>query len=187
MNVYDFDDTIYNGDSTKKFYLYSIRRNPSCLFAIPKTIVYFGLYKLKICSKTKFKEEFYAFLKFIPNIDCFLEEFWETEIVNVMEWYLKQRDESDIIITASPEFLVKPACDKIGVKLMMGSRVDKSTGKTTGENCRGQEKVKRLNEIFPNCSVDNFYSDSYSDTPLAKYAKKSHLVRKKEIVPWFFS
>lgn len=28
MNVYDFDKTIYNGDSTIDFYLYSLRKKP---------------------------------------------------------------------------------------------------------------------------------------------------------------
>lgn len=186
MNVYDFDETIYNGDSTKRFYFYCIKRHPSCICSIPKSILYFIFYKCKFCSKTKFKEEFYSFLSFIPNIDSFLENFWRKEISNFNEWYLKQQEKTDIIITASPEFLVKPACDIIGIKFLIGSRVNKFTGKTIGENCRGEEKVIRLNEQFPGCSVENFYSDSYSDTPLAKYAKESFMVKKSRITPWEF-
>ena len=31
MNVYDFDKTIYNGDSTRDFYLYSLIKHPEML------------------------------------------------------------------------------------------------------------------------------------------------------------
>ena len=37
MNVYDFDKTIYDGDSTADFYLFSLRRHKKfccCSFAV---------------------------------------------------------------------------------------------------------------------------------------------------------
>ena len=38
--------------------------------------------------------------------------------------------------------------------------------------------------MFPNGIIDNFYSDSYSDTPLAKLANKAYIVKKNELKEW---
>ena len=35
MNIYDFDGTIYNGDSTIDFWLFTLKRHPSALLMIP--------------------------------------------------------------------------------------------------------------------------------------------------------
>ncbi|MEE0264705.1 MAG: haloacid dehalogenase-like hydrolase, partial [Acutalibacteraceae bacterium] len=91
------------------------------------------------------------------------------------------------IISASPEFLLELPCQMLGIKYLMASRVDPKTGKYTGENCHGEEKVRRLYEKYPKDTViEEFYSDSYSDTPLAKLAKKSFMVKGDDISDWIF-
>ena len=90
---------------------------------------------------------------------------------------------TDIIISASPEFLLKPICDKLGVT-MLATKVDNKTGLFDGENCHGQEKVRRLHEIYPGAEIDEFYSDLYCDTPLARLAKKAYIVKGERLTPW---
>ena len=69
----------------------------------------------------------------------------------------------------------------------MASKVDPHSGKYTGENCHGKEKVRRFYEKFGNDTViDEFYSDSYNDTPLAEIAVQSFMVKDDEIVSWQF-
>ena len=58
------------------------------------------------------------------------------------------------------------------------------TGKFTGENCKGQEKVKRFRKKYGNAVIDDFYSDSLSDLPLARIAKRAFLVKKGKIREW---
>ena len=36
MNVYDFDKTIYGGDSTADFYLFSLKRHKKSSFLLPR-------------------------------------------------------------------------------------------------------------------------------------------------------
>ena len=67
---------------------------------------------------------------------------------------------------------------------LLASRVDKHTGATSGENCWGTEKVKRLHKAFPNVTIRNFYSDSYSDDPLAQLADAAFLVKGETLQPW---
>jgi phosphoserine phosphatase len=51
-------------------------------------------------------------------------------------------------------------------------------------NCHGEEKVRRYREAFGDAPIDEFYSDSYSDTPLAKLAAKAYLVKGDKRLPW---
>ena len=90
----------------------------------------------------------------------------------------------DVIISASPTFLLEPICKRLHINYLIASEVDKYTGKYDGTNCYGVEKVKRFNKIFPNSSIDNFYSDSLSDTPLAKLSKHAFLVSNNKIINW---
>lgn len=185
MNVYDFDKTIYNGDSTIDFYLYCFKKNPLILIDLPKQIIFFLLFKFKICSKTKFKEVFYSFLKRFDNIDSILETFWDINQSKIKKFYLCIQENSDVIISASPYFLLQPICNRLDIKTLIASEVDKTTGKYTGLNCYGEEKVNRLKKVTSE-KIDNFFSDSYSDTPLAKIANHAFIVKKDTINPWIF-
>ena len=46
--------------------------------------------------------------------------------------------------------------------------------------------MRRFREVFGQSSIDKFYSDSYSDTPMAEIANKAFMVKKDEITPWDF-
>lgn len=184
MNIYDFDKTIYDGDSTFAFIKYCAKKYRATFKTMPMTAWSYVLYSTRVYTKTQFKEKMYQFLKYVPDIDYAIEDFWNKNECNILEYYKKQHTSDDIIISASPEFLLKPICKKIGVNKLIASRVDKHSGKYIGENCWGEEKVKRLKEKYGITSCDEFYSDSFSDAPLAKIAKKAYIVRKNRLTPW---
>lgn len=183
MNVYDFDGTIYNGDSTVDFFLYALTQNPSVLLHLPKQMWGFVLYATKRIDKTKLKEYFFSFL-FAVNAEGLTESFWNQNQHKIFDWYLKQQNEDDIIISASPKFLLQPICNRLGIHHLIASEVDSKTGVFMGENCCGQEKVKRLQDEYNVTYIDNFYSDSHSDLPLAKIADKTFLVDKGMVREW---
>ncbi|MGN1172926.1 MAG: haloacid dehalogenase-like hydrolase, partial [Muribaculaceae bacterium] len=66
------------------------------------------------------------------------------ESYDVKAYYKKTQRPDDIVISASPEFLLKPEAQYLDFGKLIASKVDKHTGKYTGENCWGEEKVKRL-------------------------------------------
>ena len=68
----------------------------------------------------------------------------------------------------------------------MASRVDRQTGFYDGINCHGKEKVRRFYEVFPDGKIDEFYSDSYSDSPLAEIADKAFMVNGEKVTKWVF-
>lgn len=186
MNVYDFDKTIYYYDSTRKFYFFCIKNYKKTLLYLPKQGFFAIFFALKLMKKTAFKEKFYSFFRAVPDMDGAVAEFWSIEEKNIKKWYLENKNESDVIISASPEFLVRPIMEKLGITGVIASVVDKKTGRYTGLNCYGEEKVERFLKIYKKGDVDEFYSDSYSDTPMARLSKKAYIIDGDNISDWEF-
>ena len=184
MNVYDWDNTIYRQDSTANFILWLYVHRPLTLLSLPRTIVCGIAYGLKIMPKLRFKENLYHMFVFVKDIDQATDTFVASHMNHVKEFYLKNQKEDDVVISASPEFTIKRFCKQLGIKNVMASVVDPKTGKYTGINCHGEEKVRRFKELYPNAEVDEFYSDSLTDAPLANLAKKAYLVKEDKILDW---
>ena len=79
---------------------------------------------------------------------------------------------------------MKEICRHFNISHLIASEVDSNTGKFLSENCYGAEKVSRLKKYTANSEIDKFYSDSYSDDPLAKLAKESYLVKGNKLKKW---
>ena len=181
MNAYDFDKTIYPRDSTADFYLWSLGHCPRVFLTLPRTLFAFTLMALRLRDKTRCKEIFYGFLRFVPAGSE--DRFWQTRLPNLQSWYMAQKRPDDVIISASPACLLRPVQETLGCDFI-ASRVDRKTGKTTGQNCHGEEKVHRFRELYPEATVERFYSDALSDTPMANLAREAFLVRKGHPEPW---
>jgi HAD superfamily phosphoserine phosphatase-like hydrolase len=183
-NVYDFDGTIYDGDSTSDFFLYCLRIYPICVCRVPRILWEFIKYKLRFIDKKKLKESFFSFLNLVPDIDNAVLNFWKKNNKKIKDFYWNGIHEKDVIISASPEFLLYPICRNLGVGHLIASQVNKETGSFEGENCYGEEKVKRLRNELGECIIETFYTDSKSDFPLASTARKAYLVNKNKIQEW---
>ena len=188
MNAYDFDNTIFYGDSTARFYAFELKRRPRIILKAPSLVsAFFKFYVFKKGSKTEFKQTMFRFLTCVKDIDGEVEDFWKANFDRIKPFYLKQKQNDDVIISASPEFLLSPVCEKLGLKYLIASNINKNTGVYSGINCHGKEKVRRFKEMFGNTCVEEFYSDSFSDTPMAEIAKNAFMVNKDEITPWDFT
>jgi len=181
--VYDFDKTIFAGDSTIRFFRHCVVKHPRAVFDMLASLWWFAGVKLHLVSKTQAKERFYRFLSHVPDVENEVLAFWAKNAHRIRHWYLECHSDNNLVISASPEFLLKPICQSLHVQLI-ASRVDPYTGSTDGLNCHGQEKVVRLLEAFPDTQIDVFYSDSRSDTPLAQLAKKAYFIRGNHIENW---
>lgn len=184
MNVYDFDKTIYDGDSTLDFYFFALKSKHSIIKYLPFQIYGFLKYIFGKSTKLEFKERFYSFLQGIDNIDEQIEKFWDKQEFKIKKWYLRNKKNSDLIISASPRFLLEPICNRMKVDFLIASKVNKYTGTCEGENCYGKEKVIQLNKQFANIEIVEFYSDSLTDEPISKLAQRSYIVSGQEIIEW---
>ncbi|MBE6969700.1 MAG: phosphoserine phosphatase [Ruminococcaceae bacterium] len=183
MNVYDFDGTIYNGDSSVNFLLYALKKKPGTLLYLPKQLWGFVLYALKKIDKTTLKEYYFSFLAAVDAM-ALAESFWDEQEGRIFDWYLRQRQEDDMVISASPDFLLRPICRRLGISRLIASRVDARSGKFTGANCHDVEKPKRLAAEYGLTKVEAFYSDSLSDLPMAQIAERAYMVKKGKVEDW---
>lgn len=183
MNVYDFDHTIYEGDCTIDFWLFCIKKYPKVLIALPSAVIHAGLFACKLCTREQFKEKFYSFLTQLPDVQSEINSFWDCHINKIKPFYKNQANANDLVISASPEFLIAEACSRLNIRYI-ASKVNPLTGKLEGKNCRGNEKWIRFKHDYPNDTIDSFYSDSYSDSPLAEKAKKAYCVKKMIVKEW---
>lgn len=181
MNIYDFDNTIYDGDSSKDFFRYCLKREKTILLdIIPISFVLF-LYLVKFVEKEKFKSTFFRFLKRIDGAK-YVNDFWNENQNKIKDFYIKEHKNSDIVISASPSFLLEPIAKLHNFKLI-ATEMDIENGIIIGFNCYGEEKIKRLNKLGIN-KCNKFYSDSLSDVPCSKIANEAYIVEKNRIIPW---
>lgn len=185
MNVYDFDKTIYRRDCSVDFYLYEILRHPALLRYLPLQIIGWGGYFLHLHDKTVMKNYFYRYLKGIKDIDGEVKRFWDQHIHMMHQWYLQQHRDDDLVISASAQFMVQPACERLGITRVLASPVDQYNGCVTGPNCHGAQKVVCFHENgYRDSDVEKFYSDSHSDDPMAALAQESYIVKGERLIPW---
>ena len=187
MNVYDFDRTIFDGDSTVLFIRFMAKKRPHLALRVPALLGNGLLFISGVRDKQVFKERLFETL-FSPVDDAYalLNPFWDENESRIKDFYRKTQRPDDVVITASPVDIVRPMCERLGIKTVLGSPVDLRTGRYAGNNCHGAEKVRRFRETFPSARVDDFYSDSHSDDPMARVAKRAFLVSGERIEPWKF-
>lgn len=181
---YDFDNTVYHGDSSTHFTFWCLGHYPATWLHLPAMLWWGALFKLKVCPKTKFKSHLFGYLRHLPDINRVVERFWAGHEKNLKAWYLAKPHERDVILSASPTFLLEPVCTRLGVQKLIATPMNPRTGVIQGENCWGAEKVTRLNQVYAQYHMLEFYSDSRSDDPLARLADQSFLVKGNQILPW---
>ena len=147
VNVYDFDGTIYNGDSSIDIYFFLLKRYPKLIAYFPKQMLGIVKYKLHLSSKEEMKEMYFSFLKGIRTDKTFVDDFWKQNQNKIKEWYLNQKRKDDVIISASPEFLLKPICEILGVENLIATKVELSSGKFLSKNFDYPEKTLKYKHI----------------------------------------
>jgi len=184
MNIYDFDDTIYDGDTFIEIILFSLKYHPLItLKSLINSLPYYFKYKKNKVSFEVFKEHLLSFIFKIKNNEEFINKFINKNINKIKPWYLKQQKENDVIISASLTLWIKPFCNKIGIKNVIATDTDKN-GKIIGKNCKREEKTRRLKQQFPNIEVNNAYSDSESDLPMLMIAKNPYIVDGNNLIKY---
>lgn len=177
MKGYDFDKTIYDGDSFLEFFFFSMIYRPFFVLFLPAYGIIFLLYLCKVFSKKDIKEFCMFTLRFYKDKNALVQRFWNKHMHKIKPWYLAQKQFDDVIITASPEFLVGEACARLALRSLIGTRMNIETGKIEGKNCWGKEKVVRFKEQLGDIVLDSFYSDSLSDMPMMEQSSQGFLVK----------
>lgn len=183
MKAYDFDKTIYPHESGTQFFRYCARRRPRVLLRLPLVGLYGLLRLLRLISLKRLKEVIFGYLGMLEDVELLVAQFWDTQQDQIPAWLPPLLPEGGLVLSASPEFLVQEQCRRMGLACI-GTRMDPHTGRISGENCKGKEKVRRFHAAYPGAAVEAFYSDSLSDTPMACLAEKAWLVKGDALQEW---
>lgn len=177
MNVYDFDGTIYSKNSTIDFAVWCMMRHPRlCLGYSLQVLKAYILYKKGSLPTYKLQHKLFSFLTKVDDFEIQIERYWDKNESKISEWYLAQKKPDDLIISASPECIIAPIANRLGVNYV-ATEYDRECGVFVNNLMYAQEKARYIfDRGFP--KIDNFYSDSITDTPLALCAEKAHLVTK---------
>ena len=107
------------------------------------------------------------------------ELFWQEKADRMNDWFNpREHDVKTVVCSASPVFQIKPICDRLGVDLLIATRMNPSTGLIEGENCKSTEKVSRLKKEAADYEFRDVYTDNLvSDGPILELAtrKKIHV------------
>lgn len=208
LAIFDIDYTITRKETLMEFFKYLVSKDIKNIKFLPRALYSGLMYGVKVYDERRVKE---CFLKFIENIDeaelaKLTKAFYDERISKIlykdavdMIKKLKKEGYMVILISASPEFYVKEFYAIKEVDLIIGTKFRFEGGKFIrkmhGNNCKGEEKVRRLNEVLKekNIKVDfknsYMFSDSLSDKPLLDLVGNPYLINYKkkheiEILRW---
>ena len=95
MNVYDFDDTIYDGESTLHLFFFYLKKKPSLLKYMPKVLKAFARYKKGLVSIDEMLSQYAPIVESIFNEVVDLEndpkEFWDKHYYHCFPGFFYQR------------------------------------------------------------------------------------------------
>jgi HAD superfamily hydrolase (TIGR01490 family) len=208
LAIFDVDYTITKKETLMELYRYSIKENWRNIIYLPRALFSGLMYLVKIYDEKRVKE---SFLKFLDNFEeeefkNLMKRFYKNRLSNIiyedslaMMKKLKEEGYDIYLISASPEFYLNELYAIKEVNKIIGTKFGFSKGKfersMSGENCKGEEKVKRLMEVLDkeNIKVDfkksYMFSDSLSDKPLFDLVGHPYLINYKkkqeiEILRW---
>ena len=198
LAIYDFDLTIYAGESSADFWLYTLLRRPYIVIFVPYQLIMSILFLLRIISLEKFKEAFMSYIRLFnkKNFDKYIRKFWSKKKHKIQPWIptkLKEEKEQGwylMCISASPSFLLAPIVKDLGIDTLISTNYKIVNGKQTNRmlssNCKWKEKVIRLDQWATknnyNYNIKRFYSDSLSDIPMFDIAEEKYFVQHGKIL-----
>ena len=81
-----------------------------------------------------------------------------------------------MLVSASPEFFLRIACDKLGIRTLIASKIDPHTGKALGPNCTSREKKRQFLLAFPDAKPENSFFDKDKDLYVSELAKHKYRI-----------
>lgn len=208
LAIFDIDYTITKKETLMELFKYTISKDKRNLRFLPRAIFSGLMYVMKVYDEKAVKQKFLKFIDGIKEeeLSVLVKNFYRDRLQNIlyedalaMMRKLKKEGYDVYLISASPEFYVNEFYNIGVVDKVIGTRFTFKNGVFTrmmdGENCKGEEKVRRLKEVLKkeNIEVDfensYMFSDSLSDKPLLDLVGKPYLINYKknhdiEILRW---
>ena len=184
MNAYDFDNTIYDGESIYDFFIFCLKKDIWLIKFFPLVLFRLIQYKLNLLNLDKIYKtaevivnSFFEHSKL--NYDELIEEFWKINQKKLKKEFLDMLKEEDLIITGCPNFLINYIKEELKVKNIICTDFD-LINKKINFICFGKNKVIAFKNKYKN-KINKFYTDSLADIPFMKLSNEVYLVNKDSI------
>ena len=188
MRVFDFDGTIYKGESLFDLYLFSVRYEPRVLKYIAPVA------QCGIRYKTGHAELQTMERKLGRVIHRYLQDIDASKRVarlcgsNPSPTVPSKRGGDPVAAShaglnaLSEAFWNREACRRLGIRHLIASTIDPETLEISHLNFR-TNKAKRFREIYgPDAVIDEFYTDSYHDQSMIDLARTAYLVKGNRLI-----
>jgi HAD superfamily hydrolase (TIGR01490 family) len=199
LAIFDVDYTLTRRETLLEFYMFMLKKKPGLMRHLPKSLKAVFFYLFKVIDLKRAKESFIAFTEGIQEkeMELLVKEFYEKKLSTILykdaiDMIRKMKGEGYKIylISASAEFYLRELYNIKEVDKVIGTRFKVENGVhkglMVGENCKGEEKVKRLKEELKkeNIEVDFknsfMFSDSLADLPLFNLVGNPYLINYKK-------
>lgn len=184
LSVFDLDKTLINGDSYDLWHEFLLEKGILGDEYIAKNDEMIALYnrgELDMDMYIKFSEISLRAVS-LDDIAKLMPEYLDSKISPIIrdkaKIWLNESKNSQIIISATPEYIVNPVSEFLGVKNFIGIRLKVKDNHYIGEYhaplSYQDGKVDNLKIWLENSQISpkeiKFYTDSINDLPLCEYA-----------------
>lgn len=194
---FDFDDTLAKGDSIFPFLLYCIKRGLAPKTQLFKAAAGFLRWKIQPSSGRAVKEMTLSFIKgrTVEEMDAIARDFFRDvqqkfffEEAAPELFRLREQGAKIVVVSASSDLYMKVLPEFLPVDAVISTVCETLDGRYSGKigkNCKGEEKVRRINAWLQaqGLSIDKAksagYGDSPSDAPMLLLTSKPTLVNPK--------
>ena len=203
LRVLDFDGTMVRGDAFFALLIFVFARHPRLWwrsFRLAQAVLFFALGKRSNAQlKTLFIREVIAPLPsrhLEEALRNFVSQFRSSRLrPDVRERIRRWKGEGNrvILLSASPDFLVRPLVDGLGLDAVLATPTEADEdGRLTGVLPRGNYRSRRKVEVLREyCSFHGpfdevqAFTDHHSDIPLLEYADRGVLVHPtRRLAAW---
>lgn len=184
MNVYDFDNTIYKGESAIDFFFYYLKKDPKLIFYVPKVVVALVKYKARKITIDEALDEYGTivekYCRSVADLDGDIKKFWDKNIDKIKPFYADVRKDDDVILSAGFDVVLEEIGRRLGIKNIVSTETDRDNF-TIKNFCFRENKVKMFRKYYPDATIENFYTDSLNDQPIIDLAENAYLIKGNKI------
>jgi phosphatidylglycerophosphatase C len=198
--IFDLDGTITRSDTLIPFLLGCFFKHPRIrmgLFLLPIDIISYLMGRMKATQlKEKFLSAFMGGLK-VEWVDSWAKGFAAKLVASGCRSNMlteirrcQQRGDRLIICSASPWTYVQIIAETLGINEVVSTDVEVQdgsfTGRLVGENCSGEEKLRKLKHYLGNDRYEGTtvaYGDRKSDLPILRWVDEGWLLKADKLIP----
>lgn len=180
--LFDFDGTLFRGDSIAPFLLFLLRKKPMTIVFFLRLSLLVIPYAFKLIDKKTMKNEVLRIWSHVAKSqqEPLLKEFHDrillprcySDGIERVRWHQNQ-GHLLVLASASMDFYLQTIQKSLGFDLLICTQTSSAAiPQVVGANCYGEEKINRINQLdffqHTDWSASFAYSDHHSDLPMLK-------------------